>query len=212
MVPVRVPFDFFCFRFSIFTFCFCAALSFFACASAFSLSACAAAFFCSGVFFFFSMISSYLFSSSSFSTSMFFYVWSLPSCFVKTVFPFFLSCNGYSFQAWWSLKVPMTHLWSLPMWIMSLASASLLYLKYLLLVNIYSICLSYLLEIWRPFVSEVFFLYIVSSVVYPCNISQCFIQSPLLFPSLNVCLPTLMHSVPWPSPSSALKSPPTTSM
>ena len=33
------------------------------------------------------------------------------------------------------MKVAMTHLWSLPMWIMSLASASLLYLKYLLMVD-----------------------------------------------------------------------------
>ena len=46
------------------------------------------------------------------------------------------------------------------------------------------------------------------SAVSPCNISQCFIQSPLLFPPLSVYLPTLTHSFPCPSPSSALKSPP----
>ena len=33
------------------------------------------------------------------------------------------------------MKVAMTHLWSLPMWIMSLASVSLACLKYLLLVR-----------------------------------------------------------------------------
>ena len=57
-----------------------------------------------------------------------------------------------------------------------------------------------------------FFLYIVLSAVQPCNISHCFIQSPLLFPSSSVCLPTLVHSVPQPSPSSALTSPPTIGM
>ena len=47
------------------------------------------------------------------------------------------------------------------------------------------------------------------SAVKLCNISQCFIQSPLLCPPLSVCVPTLVDSVPHPGPSSALKSPPT---
>ena len=47
----------------------------------------------------------------------------------------------FSLLAWWVFftgvlikKVAMIHLWSLPMWIMSLASASFTFLKYLLLV------------------------------------------------------------------------------
>ena len=45
------------------------------------------------------------------------------------------------------MNFAMTHLWSLPMWIMSLASASFLYFKYLLLVKMWSICFS--LPFWR---------------------------------------------------------------
>ena len=52
------------------------------------------------------------------------------------------SLFGRFFHALWcraSLQffpgMVMTHLWSLPMWIMSLASVSLLYLKYILLAN-----------------------------------------------------------------------------
>ena len=90
------------------------------------------------------------------------------------------------------MNVAMTHLWSLPMWIMSLASASLLYFK----------CFSFpfgdLLAVCFPG----FFLCTVLSAVNLCDISQCFIQSPLLFPPLSVCLPTLVHPVPHPGPSS----------
>ena len=120
-----------------------AAFSFSACAFASSLSACAAAFFCGGVFFFFFEIKKIFFddllvsfSSSGFSTPMLF------SCFGRffhalscRVFLFQYSCTGYVFPGMVIVKVAMTQLWSLPMWIMSLASASLLYLKYLLLVN-----------------------------------------------------------------------------
>ena len=38
---------------------------------------------------------------------------------------------------------------------------------------------------------------------------HCFNQSPLLFPPLRVCGPTLVRSTPYPGPNSALKSPPT---
>ena len=45
-----------------------------------------------------------------------------------------------------------------------------------------------------------------------CIITHCFIHSPLLFPSLGVCGPTLTRSTPNPGPNSALKSPPTNRM
>ena len=85
------------------------------------------------------------------------------------------------------VKVAMTHLWSLPMWIVSLASASLMDLKYLLLVNMMSICFfRYLLEIGKSFDSEVSFS---TSCVTQANVSSNHL-----------------------SPSSALKSPPTMGM
>ena len=78
-----------------------AAFSFFAYASASSFSACAADFFVAAVLLTFSMISWYLYSSPGFSTSMFFSVRSVPSCFFFKYRVFLLeSCNGYSFQAW----------------------------------------------------------------------------------------------------------------
>ena len=42
-----------------------------------------------------------------------------------------------------TMNVAMTHLWSLPMWIMSLASASSLYFMCLLLIMMWSICFSF---------------------------------------------------------------------
>ena len=80
-------FDFFCFRFSIFTLCFCCCccvLIFCLCFCIFTFCLLCGFFFCGGVFF--SMISWYLFSSSGFSTSMFLSVWSLLPYHV--VFPF----------------------------------------------------------------------------------------------------------------------------
>ena len=45
-------------------------------------------------------------------------------CFVILCLSLFTSCGPYLF---WITSVAMTHLWSLPIWIMSFASASLLY-------------------------------------------------------------------------------------
>ena len=66
-----------------------AAFSFSACAFASSLSACAAVFLWRrfSFYYYFSMISWYLFSSSSFSTSMFFLFGSHLSCFIMSCFP-----------------------------------------------------------------------------------------------------------------------------
>ena len=61
----------------------------------------------------------------------------------------------------------------------------------LLLISLLVICMSFVSQDPCP--------HIVLSAVKPC--------SPLLLPPLSVYLPTLVHSVPYPSPSSALKSP-----
>ena len=95
----------------------------------------------------------------------------------------------------------MTHLWSLPMWIMSLASSTLTFLKYLLLVKMWSICSSF--PFWRD--ERRLFLrslpeHHTESGSNQLTINQLFNQSPLLLLSLRVYLPTLLRSVPFPRP------------
>ena len=120
--------------FFFFRFCFLT----FACVAAFLVSAvflCFHSILCLRLQLFldFSMISWYLFSSSGFSSPVFFSVWSPLSCFV-------VSSLSFKFLRWPSffgvviMNVATTHLWSLPTRIMSLASASLLYFKCLLLI------------------------------------------------------------------------------
>ena len=72
------------------------------------------------------MISWYLFRAPIL-LSRFFVRFFRMSCFIVSSLSFFVLREPYFFGAV-NTKVAMTHLWSLPMWIMSLASASLLYL------------------------------------------------------------------------------------
>ena len=114
-------FDFFWFRFGIFIFCFLLIFCLCFCIFAFCLRCCL---FCVG---FFSLISLYVFSSPGSPTSIFFRLRDI-------VFSFFV-LQWLLFSGVMIVKIAITHLWSRPMWIMSLASASLLYFKYLLSVK-----------------------------------------------------------------------------
>ena len=99
-------------------------------------------FFFGGGFFIVSTISWYLSSSAVISILVFF---SFCTCSTYRI----VSCSLFSLLPWVFFpgvlmkKVAMIHLWSLPMWIMSLASASFTFLKNLLLVRMQSICFSF---------------------------------------------------------------------
>ena len=98
-----------------------AAISFFACASASLLSACAAAFFCGGGFsfdFFNDLLVSF-FELRLLNFNVFHCLVS-PSCFIISCFPLIV-LSWLLFPGVLTVIVAMTHLWSLPMWIMSLA-------------------------------------------------------------------------------------------
>ena len=124
-------FDLLCYSFCkcAFSFCCCGFLSFYL---IFHVISCVMyfIFFFGGGFFIVSTISWYLSSSSVISILVFFSAHVQPYPIV--------SCFLFSHLAWVFFpgvlikKVAMIHLWSLPKWIMSLASASLMCFKYLL--------------------------------------------------------------------------------
>ena len=103
----------------------------------------------------------------------------------------------------------ITPLWSLPMWIMSFCFSVSAAMN---LLRVYQNVVQLFLCTFRCHVSsffQAFFLYIVLSAAKFRIIIHCFIQSPLLFPSLSVCGPTLTRSTPYPGSNLALKHHPT---
>ena len=203
-------FDIFCPRFSIFTFCFrCCCVPIFClrfCIFIFCLRCCF--FRGGGIFDFFDDLLVSFFELRLLNFDVF-SVWSLPSCFLYRVF-LLSSCNGYSFQAWWSWKLPWHICGHFPCgscrWLRRLCCISSIF-SWLICSRFVSRCL---LEIWRSFVSEVFFCtscWVLCILVTSANVSS---NHSFCFP--RWVFPTLMHSVPWPGPSSALKSPPTIGM
>ena len=114
----------FCFRFCILIFCLCFCIFIFCLCCYFF---CVSAVFSS----IYSMTSWCPFPSSGFSTQFDL----IPFMLCCIEFPLFFVLQWLLFSGVVIMKVATTHLWSLPMWIMSLASASLLYSKYLLLVE-----------------------------------------------------------------------------
>ena len=91
--------------------------------------------------FIFSMISRYLISNVDSSSPTLLSACFGLFCFVVPSLSLFDSW-GLSWFGVLITNIAMTHLWSLPMWIMTLASASLLYFRCLLLIKIQSICFS----------------------------------------------------------------------
>ena len=139
-------FDVLCYSFCkcAFSFCCLDTLCFGFCMSAFSFCCCGVLFlldisryFLWRFFLNVSTISWYLSSSSVISILVFFSFCTCSTNPIVSCFLFSLLARVF-FRGVLIKKVAMIHLWSLPMWIMSLASASFTFLKYLLLVRICS--------------------------------------------------------------------------